>query len=50
MVKDHFIAGYKEALSDMKELLDNALANGSMMHYYHELVDQINILEEQIDD
>lgn len=45
-----FIAGYEQALADMKNLLDNALANGSILHYYHELVDQINILKEEIDD
>jgi hypothetical protein len=39
--------GYRQAIEDMKELLDNALANGETTHIYEDLVDQLNLLLEE---
>ena len=36
--------GYKQAIEDMKDLLDNALANGETTHIYEDLVDQLDLL------
>jgi len=46
MKQTDYNAGYISAVDDMLELLDNALANGSMIHYYHELVDELKALKE----
>lgn len=40
-------SGYSEAIENMLELLDNALANGYRQHEYQELVDQLTILKEE---
>lgn len=50
MLQQDYTQGYKKAVDDMLELLDNALANGYMIHYHHELADQLNALKEDIDD
>lgn len=39
--------GYLEALEDVAELLDNALANGVRIHVYEDLLDQLEILKEE---
>lgn len=45
-----YTSGYKQALADVKELLDNASQNGEILHYYHELVDQLIVLEDHLND
>jgi len=39
--------GYRQAIEDMKDLLDNALANGETTHIYEDLVDQLDLLLEE---
>lgn len=50
MITTEYETGYKQALADVKEKLDNAMQNGEILHYYHELVDQLIILEDTLND
>jgi hypothetical protein len=39
--------GYRQAIQDMKDLLDNALANGDTTHIYEDIIDQLDLLWEE---